>query len=275
MSAKKAYISADMEGVAGVVGREQLFPPGLEYQQFREHMTAEVCAAIDGIRDSGPCDIVVRDSHGNGLNLLVHALPEDVQLVRAWPRPLGMMQGIDGSFDAAFLIGYHASATSVDGIAAHTISSKAFSSIRINGDLAGEATISALIAGHFDVPVVMISGDDAAVEESRELVGPLEGAVVKWQYGHSSARTLLPDAARRLIREKAQAGLARRKEIPPLKRGTELTLDLCYKFAAPAELIAYLPNVARIDNYTVRFVGTIIENSMFLEMASGYSSTAT
>lgn len=269
----KIYISADMEGVAGVVNREQLFAGGIEYQQFREFMTAEVCAAIEGIRELGPCDVVISDSHGNGLNLMPDKLPEDVQLVRAWPRPLGMMEGVDESCDAALLLGYHASATNIGGIAAHTFSSKAVTAVRINGDEVSEATVSALLAGHFNVPVVMISGDDAAVNEMTESLGPIESAVVKWPYGHGSARTIMPAAARSLIRERAKAGVARRDEFQPYRIDGDLSLELSYKYAAPAELIAYLSNVERVDNYTVKFVGNIIEINGFIEVALGYSST--
>ena len=88
----KIYISADMEGVAGVVNREQLATDGFEFQQFRKFMTEEVNAAIEGAREAGATEIVVSDSHGTGLNLLMDVLPQDIQLIRSWPRPLGMME---------------------------------------------------------------------------------------------------------------------------------------------------------------------------------------
>ncbi|NCF72937.1 MAG: hypothetical protein GWP67_05475 [Gammaproteobacteria bacterium] len=266
----KVYISADMEGVAGVVDQNQLGPKGFEYSQFRKFMTAEVNAAIDAARAAGATEVVVSDSHGNGLNLLLDALPQDIVLVRAWPRPLGMMEGIDATFGAAIFIGYHASAGNSGGIAAHTMSGSDFSSIKINGIEITEGGINALIAGHFGVPVVMISGDDAAVREVSDMVGPIEGAVVKWHYSHTSGRTLMPEAAQALIREKVQAGLKRRHDLKPFRIEGPLTLDLAYKNAKAAELIAYLPNVGLIDNYTVRFVGSIIELSMFIEMVLGY-----
>jgi len=271
----KVYISADMEGVAGVVGREQLEPQGFEYSQFRSFMTAEVNAAVEAARDEGATEIVISDSHGSGLNLLMDALPQDIQLVRSWPRPLGMMEGIDDSFCAAIFIGYHASVGNMNGIAAHTVSSRAFSSVRINGIEMSEGGMNALIAGHFGVPVVMISGDDAAVREVSDMLGPIEGAVVKWHYSHTSGRTLMPEAAQALIREKVRAGLRRRQEQKPFRIEGPLTLDLTYKKAEAAEIIAYLPNVELIDNHTVRFVGSIIEISMFIEMALAYPATMT
>jgi D-amino peptidase len=269
----KIYSSADKEGVAGVVGKEQLTPQGFEFQQFRKFMTAEVNAAIEGAREEGATDIVVSDSHGTGLNLLLDELPQDIQLVRSWPRPLGMMEGIDDSFCAAIFLGYHASVANTEGVAAHTISSASLSSVKINGTEMSEGGISALIAGHFGVPVVMMSGDDAAVKEVSDMLGPIEAAVVKWQIGHTSARTLMPEAARSLIKKKVQRGLQRRKELQPFHIEGPLSLDLTYKNDKAAELIAYLPNVERINNHSVRFVGSIIEVSMFIEMALGYPST--
>ena len=269
----KVYISADMEGVAGAVTGAQMGPSGFEYSQFREYMTAEVNAAIEAARDEGATEIVVSDSHGNGMNLLMNALPQDIELVRSWPRPLGMMEGIDDSFDAAIFIGYHASAGNTDGIAAHTVSGGRLMSVKINGKEMTEGGMNALIAGHFGVPVVMISGDEAAVREVTDMLGPIEGAVVKWHYSHTSGRTLMPEAAQALIKEKVRAGLKRRHQLEPLRMGDPLTLDMTYKNDKAAEMIAYLPNVERIDNHTVRFVGSIIEISMFIEMALGYPPT--
>ena len=271
----KVYISADMEGVAGAVTRDQMGPQGFEYEQFRKYMTAEVNAAIAGARDAGATEIVVSDSHGNGLNLLMDLLPQDIQLVRSWPRPLGMMEGIDDSFGAAIFIGYHASAGKIGGIAAHTQSGSDFLAVKINGIEMTEGGMNALIAGHFGVPIVMISGDDAAVSEVSEMLGPIEGAVVKWAYSHTSGRTLMPEAAQELIKEKARAGVERRLDLKPFNMKGPLKLDLTYKNDDAAELIAYLPNVELIDNHTVRFVGNIIEISMFTEMALGYPPTMT
>jgi len=96
----KVYISADMEGVAGSVSADQLLPTGFEYDRFRGYMTDEVLAAIAGARDAGATTFVVSDSHGNGENLILDRFPADVTIIRSWPRPLGMMEGIDSTFDA-------------------------------------------------------------------------------------------------------------------------------------------------------------------------------
>ena len=92
----KIYISADMEGLVGAVTSDQLGPSGFEYQRFRQIMTNEVNAAIEAAREMGATEILISDSHGNGENLLIEQLPDDIQLIRSWPRPLMMMEGIDG-----------------------------------------------------------------------------------------------------------------------------------------------------------------------------------
>src|SRR5262245_32535385 len=103
----KVYVSADMEGVAGVVTGDQLGPQGFEYERFRGFMTNEVLAAIEGARAAGATEFLVSDSHGNGENLLIEPFPKDVQIVRSWPRPLAMMEGSDSRFDAVPLAGCH------------------------------------------------------------------------------------------------------------------------------------------------------------------------
>ncbi len=268
----KVYISADMEGVVGVVTDQQLGPSGFEYTRFREFMTQEVIAAIEGARDAGATEILVSDSHGNGQNLLIEKLPQDITLVRAWPRPLMMMQGIDETFDAAIFIGYHASTDNPNGIRAHTMSSARLASVKLNGTPMPEAGINAAIAGHFGVPVVMISGDDAIVDEARKLLGDIEGAVVKWSIGFHSGRTIMPQAAYELIRAKAAAALRRLDDFSPYRLQTPITADVRFKNYRPSEVLAYLPIVERTDSHSIRFVGgNMVEVSKFFEFMLYYN----
>ena len=119
----KIYISADMEGLTGSVTGDQLGPAGFEYATFRRIMTEEVLAAIEGARAAGAGEILVSDSHGNGENMLLDMFPDDIRIVRSWPRPLMMMEGINETFDGVIFIGYHAGTTNPDGVRAHTMSS--------------------------------------------------------------------------------------------------------------------------------------------------------
>lgn len=270
----KVYISADLEGVVGVVTGDQLGPGGFEYGRFRQFMTNEVNAAITAAREMGATEILVSDSHGNGENLLMEQLPADIQLVRAWPRPLMMMEGIDETFDAAILIGYHASTTNTEGVRAHTISSASLTAVRINGVEMMEASINAAIAGDFGVPVVMISGDDATIEEARRIIGDMEGAVVKWNYGFHSARTIMPEASYALIGDRVRSALGRLDDFTPYVMDGPVELEISFKNYLPAEVMAYLPNVDRVDAHTIRFVGAdMTEVSRFIAFTTRYSAS--
>jgi len=267
----KIYISADMEGLAGAVTSEQLGPSGFEYGQFRQFMTAEVNAAIEAARDAGATEILVSDSHGNGQNLLLDRLPADVQVVRSWPRPLGMMEGIDESFDGAIFIGYHTSTTNPDGVRAHTLSSANLTALRLNGVPMAEAGLNAAIAGHFGVPVLMISGDNAIVDEARGLLGDIEGAVVKEALSFHSAKTLVPEAACDLIRQRVGTAMERRDNFAPYTMDTPVELEVSFKHYQPAQLLAYLSIVEQVDSHTIRFVGEdMVEVSKFLQFILDY-----
>jgi D-amino peptidase len=267
----KIYISADMEGVTGAVTGDQLGPGGFEYQRFRQFMTNEVVAAIEAARAAGASEILVSDSHGNGENILIDQLPDDVQIIRSWPRPLMMMQGIDASFDGAIFIGYHSATTNPEGVRAHTMSSANLAAVRLNGMEMAEGGINAAIAGHFGVPILMVSGDDAAVEEVSGMLGGIGEAVVKWNYGFHSARTLTPDAGERVIREAVGEAVRGAAEREPFVLEAPIEVEVTFKNYLPAEVLAYLRGVERADAHTVRYVAEdMLDASRFLAFIGRY-----
>ncbi len=267
----KRYLSADMEGVVGAVSGDQLSPAGFEYQRFREFMTKEVNSAIEAAFEAGATEVTVSDSHGNAQNLLIEKLPKNTLLVRGFPRPLMMMQGIDETFDGVIFLGYHSSTTNLNGVRAHTFSSARLADVRLNNVSMSEGSFNAAIAGHFNVPVIMVSGDDAAVKEVTAIVGDIEGAMVKWNYGFHSAKTMMPEAAYALIREKVETAIGRIKDFKPYKLKTPIQLDVRFKSYRPSEVLSYLSIVERTDAHSIRFVGKdMIETSKFMEFIMSY-----
>lgn len=267
----KIYISADMEGVVGAVTGDQLSPSGFEYQRFREFMTQEVNAAIKAAFEAGATEIVVSDSHGNAQNLLIEKLPQNITLVRGFPRPLVMMQGIDETFDGVIFLGYHSSTANPEGVRAHTMSSARLADVKLNGVSVSEGGFNAAIAGHFGVPVIMVSGDDAAVDEVSNMLGDVEGAVVKWNYGFHSAKTMMPEPAYALIREKVKKAVGRIGDFKPYRVETPVKLDVRFKSYRPSELLSYLSIVKRTDSHSIRFTGKdMVETSKFLEFIMTY-----
>ena len=201
----RLYISADIEGVAAVVSGEHMNPKGFEYQQARQWMTAEVNAACEAALDNGIDEIVVSDSHGNGQSLLLDDLPDQVQVVRSWPRPLCMMQGIEeGNYVGAMLLGYHSGASDLHGVLAHTLHGGAITEVRLNGQVASETVISAATAAHFGVPTLLVSGDDAYIDHAQSVLPGVEGVITKWNHSFTSARMLKPAVAQARIGEAVQ-----------------------------------------------------------------------
>jgi D-amino peptidase len=270
---KRIFISADMEGLTGVVTSEQLSSAGFEYGLFRELMTAEVNAAIAAAREGGATEFVVADSHGSKQNLLIDKLPADVQVVRGAPRPLGMMHGIDESFDGVIFVGYHSSTTNPEGVRAHTFSSATLADVKLNGVSVTEGAWNAALAGQFGVPVLAISGDEAAVAEVKRVVGDVEGAVVKWPIGFHAARTLSPEAGRAAIKAAVSRGLARRASLKPYRVTSPITVEIRFKNYRPAEVASWLPGFTRADAHAIRFTAKdMVEAYHVLEFLTSYPS---
>jgi D-amino peptidase len=267
----KLYISVDMEGVVGVVSPEQLSPSGFEYAAFREIMTREVTAAVSAARDSGATEIVISDSHGNGQNLILDELPRNITLVRSFPRPLGMLQGLDNTFDAVIFLGYHAGASSPEGILAHTISSSTFADVRLNSKSVSEAVFNAAIAGDLGVPVIMFSGDDVAAKEASAALGNIETAVVKWAYGARSGRTMMPADAYDLISQTVKRAITRRREFRPFHLKEPIDLQVQFKNYRPAEVLSFLPIFRRVDSHTIQFTAIdMAQTSRVVEFIVNY-----
>ncbi len=263
----KVYISADMEGIGGVsTWQIQAGSQGREYEKFRRLMTQEVNAAIAGAFDAGATEVLVSDSHGDGQNIDVELLDPRARLVRAWPRPLIMMQGVDSTFDAVAFVGYHASEGQPAAVLAHTMSSRRIFEIKLNGTVVPEAAFNAAIAGEFSVPVVFLSGDQTIGEEARRLLGPIETAAVKQASGFFSATMMHPEGAQGLIRAGVKRGVERRGELKPYKLAHPVKLEITFKDTVNAELVSYLPGVERPRGNAVVFTARdTLEAAKFLE----------
>lgn len=250
----KVYISVDMEGIAGVVNGDQTSSSGKDYGLARRWMTGEVNAAIRGALQAGATEIVANDSHGSMRNVIISELNPEASLITGSPKPLSMMQGIDETYDAVFLIGYHARAGSKDGVLDHTYSSGSVFSIKVNGIELGEAEQNALIAGCYDVPIVLVTGDQTVCGQVKKSLGEeVETAVVKEGIGRHAAKSLTPKAAQALIEEKAKIALENRKRVKPLKLQPPYRFELTYLLSAMADAGELIPQVKRTGPRTVVF----------------------
>jgi D-amino peptidase len=224
----KVFISVDMEGITGVVNVDDASRGGKDYDYFRQTMTREANAAIEGALAAGATEIIVRDSHGSALNLLPEMLNRNSKLLRDWSEgPMYMMEGIDESFDAAIYIGYHARAGTTNGVLDHT-SSGNVTDVSINGISMPETGYNALMAGYYDVPVVFVAGDKAVCDQAEELLGNVETVAVKEGIG-AAALNLHPEVAREQIRAGVERALGNLDDYEPYKLRSPYTLVLTLK----------------------------------------------
>lgn len=203
----KVFISADIEGTAGIAHWDEAERTHSDWAEFRALMTAEVVAACEGARAAGATEVVIKDAHDSGRNLILDRLPDYVRIVRGWSgHPDGMMFGLDAGFAAAIYTGYHSKAGSEVNPLAHTNNLR-ISRLLLNGEVASEFTINALSAAGYGVPSVFLSGDTGICAEAREAVRGL--ATVETLDGRGRASTSISPAwSRRLIREGVAAALS-------------------------------------------------------------------
>jgi D-amino peptidase len=252
----RVYISVDMEGVAGVVHEDQTNPLdprcASEYARFRRLMTAEANAAIQGAVDAGATRILVNDSHWTMRNLLAEELHEEAELVSGGPKPRSMMEGIDAGFDVALCIGYHARAGTRSAVLDHTYTDRLID-VRLNGRSVGELGLNAALAGVFDVPVVLVSGDSALATEAHDLLGDdVATVIVKEAVGRHAARSLAPAVACRRIREAATKVL-KRKRLKPFTVEAPITLEADFSKTVEADMAELVPGTIRTSGRTVAF----------------------
>jgi len=251
----KVFISVDMEGIACATHADHVKMEGGAYELACKWMTAEVNAAIDGAIEAGATEFVVADGHGQMRNLLPDELHEDALLVLGSPRPLLQMEGVDRHTDIAFFIGYHARAGSATGVMAHTHVGKIVYELYLNDEPVTEAAFNAAVAGHFGVPLGLVAGDDALLDEVATTHPWAERVITKWAIGPLAARNLTPKAAQKQIRAGAKRAVERLGEMQAVKLEAPIEFRAHFLKALQAQLVSDIPGVDRFDSRSVRYVG--------------------
>ena len=257
----KVLISADMEGTAGIVDRPHTAIPdrgivqhnAAEYDWARRLMTEEVNAAVAGAFEGGATDVWVTDAHGSMRNLLPPALHRDARYVSGSPKALCMMEGLDETVGAVMFTGYHGKAGTPASVLAHTYINL-IQDVRINGTSVGEYGINAALAGHFRVPVVLVTGDNTVVEQARGLLGEdLIGVEVKRGLSTFAAVHLHPEKARDAIRAGAREAVQRAPRVKPFQPKAPIRLDIDVVGPDMADLASLPPGVARTGPRSVAY----------------------
>lgn len=246
----QVYISVDMEGIAGVVNWKETFHNGEDYDRFRKLMTAETNAAVTAAFDEGVDRVVVNDSHGSMRNILIEELDSRAELISGSPKPMSMVEGLDDSYDAVLMIGYHCMA-GAPGVLNHTYTGSVLQ-YRVNERRLGEIGMNAAAAGHYGVPVAFVSGDDCTVTEAEDLIPGVQTAQVKEHVGRQAARSLHPQKARRLIYEGVRQALS--GELPEaFQVDVPVVISVQFNTTSRADGSHLLPGAKRIDPLTVQY----------------------
>jgi len=248
----KIYISADLEGIDGVVHSDQTDVHGPEYGRARKLMLDEVNAAIDGAVAAGATEILVNDSHSTHRNLFIEDLHAPAHLISSSIKPYGMMQGLDGSFAGVLFIGYHARAGSPEGVLAHT-GTGAVADLKINGVRVGEPGMNAFYAASYGVPVLLITGDNIAVAQLREVIPDVEAVTAKEAVGTRAAEFRPVAEVRAEIRATTEHGVRNRAAHKPLAIQAPFTFEFTYTTTVLADIAEGIPTVKRTGPATVTY----------------------
>lgn len=248
---RKVYISVDMEGVSGISGDDQLSSGGAEYGRSRKLMAEDANAAIRGAIEAGATDVLVNDSHGGQRNILPEDLHPAARLISHSFKRYGMMEGLDETFDAVIFIGYHAKAETPGGLFAHT-GTGVVRDLQINGRSVGEGGMNTALARWYGVPVVLVTGDDVAVAQVREVATEARGVVVKRAINVRASELKPLVSARQEIQVAAREGVAGARKRPP-ERGGPYQVQMRFRNTLVPEVGEAFPALERPAPDTLAF----------------------
>src|SRR5919108_3255676 len=252
----RIHVISDMEGVAGIVKWEQVTGGEALYEEGRKLYTGEINAAVRGAKAAGATEIVVMDCHGAGEgwtfnSLIPEELDADCEYVvqNEWTE---YVEYLESGIDAALFVGMHAMAGTRDGVLAHTVSGSSWWRLRFNGVEVGETGINAALCGSWGCPVLLVTGDDAACREGKELLGDGVTTVsVKRGFSSFSARNLTPARARDLIEAGARQALSDLSAVSPYDPGRPCEIKVEYKHTGAPDKLRHRIGVERVDDRTI------------------------
>jgi D-amino peptidase len=247
----KLFLSTDFEGTSGIVAWEQIIEGQAEYEQGRLLLTNEVNAVIEGAQEAGASEFVVNDAHSFMRNLHPQDLQGEATLISGRHKPLYMMEGLDSSFDGALFVSYHGSIGAERAILSHTYNPRAIWEVRLNSEIVGESGINALVAAHYGVPIIFVSGDEVTAREAAFIAPQAEKIVVKESLGRFAAANLHPNVACRLLREGASRAVRNIQSMRPPVFTRPVSLEVTFLVADMASMACRVRGVEQIAARTI------------------------
>jgi len=254
----KILIAADMEGITGVVDWDQVMPGNPDYPRFRKLMTDDVNATIRGAFAGGATAVTVTDGHNNGRNIMIEEIDSRASLTSGSPAPLSMVSSVDAGVDGVMFVGYHGRMGAINAILDHTWSDERVSGLWINDRAFGEAGLNGAVCGHFNVPIIMGSGDQTLCAEVREFFGnQIETAQVKKAVSRMAAECLPPEQTGKLIEEvakRAVINLKSGKAPKPFTVSKPIKMRVEFEQSEMADKASYMPHAKRAEDRCVEYI---------------------
>ena len=260
----KVYISADIEGITGVTHWDEAELDHPQHAAARKQMLAEVMAAVDGALEAGAKEIWIKDAHSTGRNIDISSFPKEVKIIREWTcDPQSMMALIDDSFDAAIFIGYHSGAGSGGNPLAHTMNGRN-NWVKINGEIAAEFDINALIAASHGVPVVLLAGDARLCGHAEKKIPNIKTVATKEGIGDATVN-IAPIYACELIKQRTKEALTEKKPcLYPLPE--KFDVQIHFKHATHAYQASFYPGVRQVEEHMVEFTVSTVKDLIAARM---------
>lgn len=248
----RIYISADIEGISGITNWCETESTHPEYSKHAEQMSLEVAAACRGALKAGAREIMVKDAHEEGRNIIHKLLPKEAKLIRGWSNhPYSMVEGLDDTYDAVIMIGYHSGADSNGSPISHTMDPRKVRSMKINGQYADEFLIHSYVCHSLDVPIVAVTGDEALVLKIREFDPNIATLALQKGFGNGNI-SVHPDLALERIEAVVEKGIENRKNCICYKLKS-FDLEITYKKHIDAYKASFYPGVTQINEFSITY----------------------
>lgn len=249
----KLFISVDIEGVTGSTSWSETEKSNGDYGFFAQQMTDEVNAVCKGALRMGFREILVKDAHETGRNIVFNELPKEVKIVRAWSgHPFSMVQGLDESFDAAIFVGYHSPSGSNKNPLAHTMTASGINYLKINGEYASEFLLHGYAASLMGVPVVMVTGDKGLCDDIKGINEDITTVAVKEGIGNSTI-SIHPELAVEIIKDEAEKALKGDVKSCILELPKDFEVEISYKEHASAYKSSFYPGAEQLSAHVIRY----------------------
>lgn len=255
----KIFISVDMEGIGGIGTSRMTSGTGKDYATGRALMTEEVNSVVAAIFEHGRAEILVNDSHGDMQNLIHLKLDPRIEYIQGNIKPLGMVQGLDESFDAAIFLGYHARARTENAFLAHT-GSGSVKGLWLNGVEVGEGGLNAFFAAALRVPVILAAGDAAFAAQFAQRV-PTRTVTTKTAIGQMTARLISPEIVRERLRKMTLEALSDLDNARTLAITEPVTIKLRFATTTRADVLQAIPGMSRVDGTTVEYTAQTMDQA--------------